>query len=271
MTTGSFNTILGSFSGNSGGLDIRTASNYIVLSDGAGNPRQIIDGSGNFGIGSNPNGFWTAKVNLEGNIASGYALGIVNTGNNVNRAGLGIAAGTFDSSGTSTMIKFTDGDGNVVGDITNSGGTVSYNAFLGSHYTEIQGESVELLGTVYDSIDELVEYQYTRQDRLPKVKVSDTVESTSVYGVYLGDSGFDNETQSITGILVASVGAGWVRIAQGVNVQKGDLLVSNGDGCAKVQSDDIIRSKTIGKVVSSTIVETYPDGSYIVPTVLYCG
>jgi len=38
MTTGSKNTILGGFSGNQGSLDIRTASNYIVLSDGDGNP-----------------------------------------------------------------------------------------------------------------------------------------------------------------------------------------------------------------------------------------
>ena len=37
-TTGNFNTILGCFNGNSGGLDIRTASSYIVLSDGNGNP-----------------------------------------------------------------------------------------------------------------------------------------------------------------------------------------------------------------------------------------
>jgi hypothetical protein len=39
MTTGSKNSILGSFSGNQSGLDIRTASNYIVLSDGDGTPR----------------------------------------------------------------------------------------------------------------------------------------------------------------------------------------------------------------------------------------
>ena len=38
MTTGSKNTILGAYNGNQGGLDIRTASNYIVLSDGDGNP-----------------------------------------------------------------------------------------------------------------------------------------------------------------------------------------------------------------------------------------
>jgi hypothetical protein len=38
ITTGSKNTILGGYNGNQGGLDIRTASNYIVLSDGDGNP-----------------------------------------------------------------------------------------------------------------------------------------------------------------------------------------------------------------------------------------
>jgi hypothetical protein len=38
MTTGSKNCIIGRFTGNQGGLDIRTASNYIVLSDGDGNP-----------------------------------------------------------------------------------------------------------------------------------------------------------------------------------------------------------------------------------------
>jgi hypothetical protein len=45
MTTGSKNTILGGYSGNQGGLDIRTASNYIVLSDGDGNPPLYWNGS----------------------------------------------------------------------------------------------------------------------------------------------------------------------------------------------------------------------------------
>jgi len=46
ITTGSKNAIFGGYNGNQGGLDIRTASNYIVLSDGDGNPRQVINGSG---------------------------------------------------------------------------------------------------------------------------------------------------------------------------------------------------------------------------------
>jgi hypothetical protein len=38
VTTGTKNTILGNYTGNIAALDIRTASNYVVLSDGDGNP-----------------------------------------------------------------------------------------------------------------------------------------------------------------------------------------------------------------------------------------
>ena len=50
VTSGSDNTILGGYTGNAGGLDIRTANNYIVLSDGDGNPRGVFNNSGAFGL-----------------------------------------------------------------------------------------------------------------------------------------------------------------------------------------------------------------------------
>jgi hypothetical protein len=46
VTSGGSNTIIGGYDGNSSGLDIRTASNYIVLSDGDGNPRAYWDSNG---------------------------------------------------------------------------------------------------------------------------------------------------------------------------------------------------------------------------------
>jgi len=46
ITTGSKNTVLGNYNGNTGGLDIRTASNYIVLSDGDGNMRLYLGSGG---------------------------------------------------------------------------------------------------------------------------------------------------------------------------------------------------------------------------------
>ena len=52
ITTGQNNTIIGRYNGNAGGLDIRTSSNNIVLSDGDGNVRAHCDSSGNWsGIG----------------------------------------------------------------------------------------------------------------------------------------------------------------------------------------------------------------------------
>lgn len=49
LTTGSYNVILGSYNGQTG-LDIRTLSNNVVISDGEGNIRQYINSSGNVGI-----------------------------------------------------------------------------------------------------------------------------------------------------------------------------------------------------------------------------
>jgi hypothetical protein len=51
ITTGAKNTLIGGYVGNSGGLDIRTASNYIVLSDGDGNIRLFSNNSGEIMVG----------------------------------------------------------------------------------------------------------------------------------------------------------------------------------------------------------------------------
>jgi len=59
-----------------------------------------------------------------------------------------------------------------------------------------------------------------------------------------------------------------IRIAQGTTVARGDLLISAGDGTAKTQDDDIVRSKTIAKVTSTNVSHTYDDGTYLVPCVL---
>ena len=45
ISSGAKNTIIGNYSGNQGGLDIRTLSNYVVLSDGDGNPRAYWNGA----------------------------------------------------------------------------------------------------------------------------------------------------------------------------------------------------------------------------------
>jgi hypothetical protein len=98
-------------------------------------------------------------------------------------------------------------------------------------------------------------------------KISDTVEAKNVYGVF---SAWDNDDLINNDFYVASVGSFVVRIKAGQVVAKGDLLQSNGDGTAKVQADDIIRASTFAKVLSNTVIETYEDGSFIIPCSLMC-
>ena len=64
---------------------------------------------------------------------------------------------------------------------------------------------------------------------------------------------------------VVSVGVGSILVTG--SCARGDLLESNGDGTAKVQSDDIIRSKTIGKVTIGNSTASVK----LVSCVLYCG
>jgi len=149
------------------------------------------------------------------------------------------------------------------GNISISGALVSYNGFSGTH--ESSGiASNTAIGTVCSTIDELDTYLsgnkegQTRTDHA-KIKVSDTVGDARVYGVLSSYSEEDNKP------IVASVGIGSVLVTGAC--AGGDLLESNGDGTAKVQDDDIIRSKTIGKVTignSDTNVK-------LVSCVLYCG
>jgi hypothetical protein len=168
-----------------------------------------------------------------------------------------------------TLVDFLQ-DGTSEGTISVSGNTVSYNAFAGSHWSQLQdGSKPDILrGTVMESINELCVWPGEQNERLPKSKVSDTAGSKKVYGVFMA---WDNDWTTTNDMYITAVGAFICRVNGSVTVQEGDLLESNGDGTARVQADDIIRSSTIGKVTSTVKTHQYDDGSYCVPTVLYCG
>ena len=159
------------------------------------------------------------------------------------------------------------------GYISVSGSTVSYNGFSGRH--ESSGIPANTpVGTVVSTIDELDVYPdkttdtknnpidhlkagQTRADHA-QVEVSTSTGDPCVYGVV---SEFDGSGK----LIVTSVGIGSIRVTGACS--KGDLLESNGDGTAKVQSDDIIRSKTIGKVT----IGNSDTGVKLVACVMYCG
>jgi len=205
-----------------------------------------------------------------------------NPGNNTSGAGIVLHGpeGKYSSAVNQSEVMVlnrmgTDGDvllirqaGSTEGIISVSGSTVSYGGFTGLH--ESSGIITNTpVGTVVSTIDELDVYPdtqdgedhpkkgKTRADH-PKVKVSDSVGDKRVYGVV---NNFNTQGK----VNVASVGVGSIKVTG--SCVGGDLLESNGDGTAKVQSDDIVRSKTIGKVTignSSTDVK-------LVSCVLYCG
>ena len=81
MTTGAKNTIIGAYNGNQGGLDIRTASNYIVLSDGDGTP-QIYNNAvtTTFGVGGTGSTY-TGTISLRGSNAANRGAYILMTSN----------------------------------------------------------------------------------------------------------------------------------------------------------------------------------------------
>ena len=191
--------------------------------------------------------------------------------------------------------------GSVEGSISVSGSTVSYNGGHISRWSQLAGnaERAEILrGSVLSNLDEMCEWAYeaqdavlyTEEDELPegasvgdvktpavaagtedneqlnRMKVSDVEGDVNVAGVF---QGWDDDDDTYTNdFYCAMTGDFVIRIAQGTTVARGDLLMSAGDGTAKPQDDDIVRSKTIAKVTSTTVSTTYSDGSYCVPCVL---
>jgi hypothetical protein len=170
------------------------------------------------------------------------------------------------------LVQFQQ-DGTSEGSISVSGTTVSYNGGHLSRYAQIANGNTNIIlkGTVLSNLDEMNVYidadgNPVTNEQLNKVKVSDTEGDADVAGVFVNWA-YD-EQHDIEEINMAMTGDMIIRIAEGVTVARGDLLMSAGDGTAKPQSDDIVRSKTIAKVTSNHVTCTYEDGSYCVPCVL---
>jgi len=122
ITTGGSNVISGSFTGNSGGLDIRTLSNRVVLSDGAGNIRAYHNAT-NWLIGTVTDGS-TGILQLNG------SLGLNTAGSKLN-----IATGTNASVGTGTLSSGT--------------ATINTTAVTASSIIQVQLTSCSSCGTLY--------------------------------------------------------------------------------------------------------------------------
>ena len=165
-----------------------------------------------------------------------------------------------------TIIGFYSA-GDLEGTINISGTTTSYNGGHLSRWAQLPDNSrPELLkGTVMSNLDQMSNWDNEDNEQLNCVQVSTIEGDPDVAGVFVA---WDSQDDGYNDILLAMTGDMVIRIGAGVTVARGDLLMSAGDGTAKPQGDDIVRSKTIAKVTSTHVSHTYADGSYAVPCVL---
>jgi hypothetical protein len=227
-----------------------------VLSDGDGNPRLYINSNGDLALGANLSPHNTTNTGVaiynDGYIFAGkssdapiYANRITNDGAVIN----------INQNGTTE------------GSISVSGSTVSYNGGHLARWSRLADDSKDtsiVKGTVMTNLDEMVEWGDEDNEQLNKMAVSSVEGDANVAGVFVNwdnDDDWNDMNIAMTGDMV-------IRIPQGTTVARGDLLMSAGDGTAKPQGDDIVRSKTIAKVTSTNVSHTYDDGTYLVPCVL---
>jgi hypothetical protein len=160
-------------------------------------------------------------------------------------------------------------DGAIEGNISVSGTTVFFNGAHLARWSQLANgaQRVDILrGSVLSNLDEMCEWGEEANEQLNRMKISDVDGDPNVAGVFIS---WDDDDDTYTDDFYCGMTGDFIiRIAEGVTVQRGDLLMSAGDGTAKPQDDDIIRSKTVAKVTSTHVTCTYEDGSYCVPCVL---
>jgi len=243
---------------SSGQLEINNTSNADMVFSTNDTERFRVKNSGNFLVGT------TNQSPAESSSATGLRLGS-NGGTQISVSGAEIMRLNRNTN-DGTLINFCQASTSE-GHISVSGTTVSYNGGHLARWSRLLDNSKDtsiVKGTVMTNLDEMVEWDDEDNEQLNKMAVSSVEGDANVAGVFVNwddDDDFNDMNIAMTGDMV-------IRIAQGTTVARGDLLMSAGDGTAKPQDDDIVRSKTIAKVTSTIVSHTYDDGTYLVPCVL---
>jgi hypothetical protein len=262
------NVYLNARPGSSANFFLGTQNGAILFATGLntgtniGTERMRITSAGELLIGASATSSLGAAAGIQA-YGLGYLYATVNND----------APGGFARKGSDGDLVLFRRDTSTEGTISVSGSTVSYNGGHLSRWSQLLDGSKDntiLKGTVMSNLDDMCVWEkdgvVANNEQLNKMKVSDVEGDTNVAGVFVNwtidkDYGVDDMNIAMTGDMI-------IRIAEGVVVQKGDLLMSAGDGTAKPQGDDIRKSKTVAKVTSNHVTCTYADGSYCVPCVL---
>jgi len=241
-------------------------TNHMYFSTDASEAMRI-DSSGNVLVG-------TTSTTVESLTSAGQGVKLAQSGRMLEVASNAQAAVGFNRTGDDGTIVRLIGQGSLEGTISVSGSTVSYNGGHLSRWSQIKGLSTTdksarptiYQGTVMSNLDDLCVWEGEDNQQLNMTKISDVEGDKDVAGVfYTWD---DDDDKVVNDFYVAMTGDMVIRIAASTTVARGDLLISAGDGTAKPQADDIVRSSTIAKIISTNHTATYADGSKAYPCVL---
>ena len=275
---GSTTLSIDSNAGNAGAIqfgDTDVSSQGTILYHHASNHMQFntvdtermrIDSSGRLLIGTTDTTPYNNSGNNEGVVLTSNAIQAARQGD------IPFFLNRLNDSG-GTLAAFYR-NGSQQGTISVSGSTVSYNGGHLSRWSQIKGLSttdktarpIIYQGTVMSNLDDLCVWDGEDNQQLNMTKISDTEGDKDVAGVfYTWD---DDDDKVVNDFYIAMTGDMVIRVAASTTVARGDLLISAGDGTAKPQADDIVRSSTIAKIISTTFTATYADGSKAYPCVL---
>jgi len=206
--------------GDTGAIGIAGGTNFHITGSATGDMCFAPKGGNAFLIGTSNSGSGPSlrlKVDEDGNFMFGGATSMdsnsslisftlnannkfngafITDGNTANHFGPMIRCGTDDNSGTNTMLTFQDGNGDGIGSITSSGGTVSYGAFTAHHEVNVPdadnpsddtdaypyGTLVEVVSTYLSDTNKQGSIRYT-------VQKSQSANSKKVLGAYCSNMG----------------------------------------------------------------------------------
>ena len=237
-----WNLKLNSTAGNWGRINVEAASStntfmrFFTTNGSALTEQMRIDSAGRVLFGTtngNPGGTaGTGGISLGGNNDGNYYAGVIQA------SAIGNASLVLNRSSDDGNIVILKQGENTEGTISVSGTTVSYNGGHLARYSQLptgQRDVSIVKGTVMSNLDAMCEWlkdgEPTPNEQLNKMKVSDVEGDKNVAGVFVN---WDNDDKDNTfDMNIAMTGDMIIRIAQGVTVQRGDLLMSAGDGTAK--------------------------------------
>ena len=185
-----------------------------------------------------------------------FSIHTTNDGNNSNRYGILVQSGADDASGTNYSMQFRDGDGTTQGQITFSGGTVSYGTFTAYHPCVIpdSDNDKDSLDNAYPygTLLEIKSVSYTQKNEkdtergiVYNVQKSSSAKSKAVLGAYgssmngspINDK--ENETNKHQALVLGD----------------GHILCNNENGNIEI-GDYICTSSTSGEGMKATSICT---------------